>query len=121
MSKSKKPKRSKDPKIKDRYVVSYGEMGCQEILDTKTGRTVDGVSDADIINSLLRELNRLNRLNQMLVTQSDAVADQYKVYVKDLSAGRMDSISKDRYLLSRLCAGLTLATEMVELSDKQAK
>lgn len=44
---------------KSRYVVTDGEMGTQEILDQKTGKTFCGNSE-DMVNLLLKELNRLN-------------------------------------------------------------
>lgn len=41
---------------KKRYVVVQGEMGTQEILDRKTGKTFYGWAD-DVINDLLEHLN----------------------------------------------------------------
>jgi predicted flavoprotein YhiN len=45
--------------FKSRYVVTWGEMGTQEILDQKTGKVFAGDSE-DMVNILLKELNRLN-------------------------------------------------------------
>lgn len=45
---------------KNRYIITDGEMGTQEILDQKTGQTFWGNAD-DIINKLIQELNRLDR------------------------------------------------------------
>lgn len=45
---------------KNRYIVTDGEMGTQEILDQKTGQTFWGDAD-EVINQLIKELNRLDR------------------------------------------------------------
>lgn len=49
---------------KNRYIVTDGEMGTQEVLDQKTGETFWG-SDSDIINKLIKELNRLDSENNI--------------------------------------------------------
>jgi hypothetical protein len=46
---------------KSRYIVTAGEMGTQEILDQKTGRVFAGDSE-EMVNLLLKELNRLNHV-----------------------------------------------------------
>jgi hypothetical protein len=50
----------RDKPYKKRYVVQAGEMGTQEVVDLKTGDAFYG-SDADVINQLIKELNRLDR------------------------------------------------------------
>lgn len=47
-------------KTKARYIVTLGEMGTDEILDTQTHREFCGSSE-DMVNQLLAELNRLNK------------------------------------------------------------
>lgn len=41
---------------KNRYIVTAGEMGTQEILDMKTGKTFWGSSE-QVINDLLKHIN----------------------------------------------------------------
>ena len=45
---------------KNRYIVTDGEMGTQEILDQKTGKTFWGDGER-IVNELIKELNRLDK------------------------------------------------------------
>jgi hypothetical protein len=45
---------------KNRYVIQAGEMGTQEVVDLKTGNAFYG-TEADVINQLIKELNRLDR------------------------------------------------------------
>ncbi len=47
-------------KTKARYIVTLGEMGTDEILDTQTHTEFCGSSE-DMVNQLLAELNRLNK------------------------------------------------------------
>ena len=44
---------------KKRYLVTEGEMGSQEVLDRKTGKTFWGDAER-MVNELIKELNRLD-------------------------------------------------------------
>jgi hypothetical protein len=46
-------------KYKNRYIIVAGEMGSQELLDRKTGKTFWGDSEK-MVNELIKELNRLD-------------------------------------------------------------
>lgn len=52
-------KNKKINSTKNRYVVTWGEMGTQEILDIQTGKSFYGDASS-IINQLIKELNRIN-------------------------------------------------------------
>lgn len=111
--KTKNPRRKKIAKATPRYVVSYGEMGCQEILDTKTHKVIDGVSDAQVINSMMKEANRLDEHLEAFVSNTKSIDRCFQVLLLAEKQGRTEDVKKQMFQLASLLSVQNIVAAIV--------